>query len=103
MKLDRLVAEEEGEPVAPWRIHDLRRTVVTGLHEALGIQPHVVEATIGHMSGSARAGVAGIYNRSEYLEQRKNALERWAQHIEGITSGQKTGNVEQLKPRKRSA
>ncbi len=103
MKLDRLVAEEEGEPVAPWRIHDLRRTVVTGLHEALGIQPHVVEATIGHMSGSARAGVAGIYNRSEYLEQRKAALERWGQHVEEITSGGKRGNVEQLKPRKRSA
>ena len=89
--------------MAPWRIHDLRRTVVTGLHEALGVPPHVVEATIGHMSGSARAGVAGVYNRSEHLEQRKSALERWAQHIEAITRGGKRDNVEQLKPRKRPA
>ncbi len=91
--------------LAPWRIHDLRRSVVTGMNEALGIEPHIIEAVVGHVSGSAKSGIAGVYNRAAYLEQRKNALERWAEHIEEIASGRrrKTGNVERLKPRKRSA
>ena len=115
-QLDKTVAEtaakEAGEPLdmgkhglAPWTIHDLRRTVVTGMNEALGIEPHIIEAVVGHVSGSAKSGVAGVYNRASYLPQRKNALERWAEHIKEIASGRprKTGNVERLKPRKRSA
>jgi integrase len=71
--------------VAPWRMHDLRRTFVTGLIE-LGIAPHVVEAAVNHISG-VKAGVAGVYNRSELLPERRTALERWAAHIEGLVSG----------------
>ena len=40
-------------------LHDLRRTVVTGMNE-LGIQPHVAEAVVNHVSGRAKAGVAGL-------------------------------------------
>jgi len=63
-------------PDAPWRLHDLRRTAVTGMSE-IGIQPHIVEATVNHISGY-KAGIAGVYNRAEYLPERKAALERWA-------------------------
>jgi hypothetical protein len=52
----------------------------------LGIAPHVIELVVNHISG-ARAGVAGVYNRSELLPERRAALERWAAHIEGIVSG----------------
>jgi integrase len=75
--------ETMGAP--PWRLHDLRRTAATGMAE-LGIAPHIVEATLNHISG-AKAGVAGTYNRAAYAEEKKAALERWAAHIAGLVEG----------------
>lgn len=72
------------QPRAPWRLHDLRRTAVTGMSE-LGVPPHIVELVVNHISGH-RAGVAGVYNRSELLPERKAALELWSQHIAGIVA-----------------
>jgi integrase len=80
--------ERRDVTIAPWRLHDLRRTAVTGMAE-LGIAPHVIELVVNH-AGGARAGVAGIYNRSELLAERRAALERWAAHIDGLTSGRPT-------------
>jgi hypothetical protein len=76
-------AREEGHAVIrPWTLHDLRRTFVTGMVE-LHVPPHVVEVTVNHISGT-RSGVAGTYNRSELMDERKEALERWATHVAGI-------------------
>ena len=71
--------------IPPWRLHDLRRTCVTNLVE-LGVAPHVVELAINHISGH-KAGVAGIYNKSQMLNERGAALRRWAAHIEGLVTG----------------
>jgi integrase len=71
--------------VPAWVIHDLRRSFVTGLAE-LGVQPHVIELCVNHTSG-ARGGVAGVYNRSELMPERKAALERWAEHVAGLAAG----------------
>jgi integrase len=79
---------------APWRFHDLRRTAITGMVE-IGIEPHVVEAVVNHISGS-RAGVAGIYNRSELVEPRRKALERWAAHVDRLLTGERDDNVAEL-------
>ena len=68
--------------VSPWRLHDLRRTAATGMAE-LGVAPHIVELCLNHVSG-ARAGVAGTYNRAVQMPERRAALERWAEHIEGL-------------------
>ncbi len=68
---------------APWRLHDLRRTAATGMAEQ-GVQPHIIEAVLNHVSGH-RAGVAGIYNRATYAREMREALERWADHVEEIT------------------
>ncbi|MGI9569548.1 MAG: tyrosine-type recombinase/integrase, partial [Desulfobulbia bacterium] len=74
-----LLAEEKGfSPVKDWRLHDLRRTMVTMMNEELRIAPHVVEACINHISGSAKAGVAGVYNRALYLDERREALNAWS-------------------------
>lgn len=62
-----------------WRIHDLRRTAVTAMAE-LGIQPHVIEAVVNHISGH-KGGVAGIYNRATYADEKRIALQRWADHL----------------------
>jgi integrase len=65
--------------IKPWRLHDIRRTVATRLGD-LGVQPHVVEAVLNHISGS-KAGVAGIYNKAAYAVEKRAALEKWGAHV----------------------
>jgi integrase len=77
--------DERMAGVPAWRLHDLRRTAATGMAE-LGIAPHVIELCLNHVSG-ARAGVAGIYNRSVQMEERRAALERWAEHVCDLVGG----------------
>jgi integrase len=62
--------------IQPWRIHDLRRTVSTGMNE-LGTEPHIVEAVLGHTI----KGVAGVYNRAKYEAAKRAALEAWGSHV----------------------
>jgi integrase len=76
-----------GNPPA-WRLHDLRRTFVTGLAD-LGIRPDVIELAVNHRSG-LRGGIAGVYNKSELLPERRAALELWAAHVEGLVAGKPT-------------
>lgn len=84
IKLDSIVAESRGgEPVPEWRLHDLRRTTASGMAQ-LGIAPHVVEKVLNHSSGTIK-GVAAVYNRHEYLEERRRALEAWANKVESLT------------------
>jgi integrase len=71
-------------PVAPWRIHDLRRTVATGM-QRLGVPLPVTEAVLGHISGS-RSGVVGIYQRYGYDEEKRQALEKWAAHVAEVVA-----------------
>jgi integrase len=65
--------------VAAWRLHDIRRTVATGMAE-LGVQPHIVEAVLNHVSGH-KAGIAGVYNRAVYAPEKTAALELWGRHV----------------------
>jgi integrase len=69
--------------IAAWRLHDLRRTVSTRMHDDLAIPPHIVEAVLNHVSGH-RAGVAGTYNRATYSKEKAVALTRWAKHLLAI-------------------
>jgi integrase len=84
--------------IPPWRLHDLRRTFVTGLAE-LGIRPDVIELTVNHISG-LRGGIAGVYNRSELLPERRAALERWATHVQGLVAA-RPENVVSLQGRRK--
>ena len=59
-----------------WTLHDFRRSFSTQLHE-MGHPPHIIEACINHVSG-AKSGVAGVYNKAEYLEQRERAFGDWS-------------------------
>jgi integrase len=69
--------------IQPWRIHDLRRTVSTGMNE-LGTEPHIVEAVLGHTV----KGVAGVYNRAKYENAKRAALEAWGAHVIKLVDGQ---------------
>jgi integrase len=76
---------DEGSGVTGWRRHDLRRTVATRMAD-IGVQPHIIEAVLGHYSGH-RAGVAGVYNRSPYEREIKAALATWHDHLRAIIAG----------------
>ena len=65
--------------VTGWRIHDLRRTLATGL-QRLGVRLEVTEAVLNHVSGS-RAGIVGIYQRHEWAAEKRTALAAWAEHV----------------------
>jgi integrase len=65
--------------VIDWTIHDLRRTVVSGMAR-LGVPPHVADKILNHQAGTI-SGVAAVYQRHEFLDQRKAALELWGRHI----------------------
>jgi len=77
----------KAKAMSDWRIHDLRRTCATGMAE-LGVQPHIIEAVLNHVSGH-KAGVAGIYNRARYEGEMRSALQAWADHLDQITSATK--------------
>jgi integrase len=79
--INQLREHDHLAPLPPWTLHDLRRTMVTVMNEKLGIAPHVVEAVVNHMSGSAKAGIAGVYNRALYLDDRRKACEAWSGYL----------------------
>jgi integrase len=70
---------DELSGVTGWRLHDLRRTCVSGMAR-LGIAPHVADKILNHQSGTI-SGVAAVYQRHEFLSERQEALERWGTHI----------------------
>jgi integrase len=79
----------KAEPIEPWSIHDLRRTVATGL-QRLGVRLEVTEAVLNHISGS-RGGIAGVYQRHDWAAERRAALDSWAAHVVSIAEGRVAG------------
>jgi integrase len=83
------------EPIEPWILHDLRRSAATRMAD-LGVLPHVVEALLNHVSGH-KAGVAGVYNRAVYWNEKRQALDLWAAHVEALVAGAAASNVVALR------
>ena len=65
--------------VQDWVIHDLRRTAVSGMAR-LGVEPHVADKILNHQSGTI-SGVAAVYQRHDFMSERKEALKMWASHV----------------------
>jgi integrase len=65
--------------VSHWRLHDLRRTMVSGM-ASLGVAPHVADRILNHVAGTI-SGVAAVYQRHEFLKERQNALKHWGAHV----------------------
>jgi len=80
--------------IGSWRLHDVRRTVATRMAE-LGVQPHVIEAVLNHVSGH-KAGVAGVYNRSSYATEKRQALDFWGKHVEALTADDNRGDGQRI-------
>jgi integrase len=100
--LDLAIAEaRENQPLDAWRVHDLRRTLATGL-QRLGIRFEVTEAVLNHVSG-ARSGVAGIYQRHDWKAEKRGALEAWGRHVAAIVVPAEETNVVPIGAAKQSA
>jgi integrase len=72
-------------PLVAWSVHDLRRTVATGL-QRLGVRLEVTEAILNHISGS-RGGISGVYQRHDWAAEKRAALDSWAAHVVSIVEG----------------
>jgi integrase len=77
--------------VTGWHLHDLRRTCVSGMAR-LGIAPHVADKILNHQSGTI-SGVAAVYQRHEFLTERKEALVKWGTHVAQILSRVSTHSI----------
>jgi integrase len=83
--------------IPDWTLHDLRRTAATGMAR-LNSPPHVVDKVLNHTSGTIR-GVAAVYNRIAYVEERRAALEAWGRHVLSIATRSQPTNVITLSAR----
>jgi integrase len=72
-----------------WVIHDLRRTAASGMAR-LGIGLSVIEKVLNHVSGSF-AGIVGVYQRHEFADEKRQALQRWADYVERLVDKQRIG------------
>jgi integrase len=90
--LDKAIAEARAKaaadagtspaPLVPWSVHDLRRTLATGL-QRLGVRLEVTEAVLNHISGT-RGGIAGVYQRHDWAGEKRAAVDAWAAHVLAI-------------------
>jgi integrase len=86
------VALDKASGVKDWRLHDLRRTLGTGL-QRLGVRLEVTEAVLNHVSGS-RAGIVGVYQRHDWADEKRAALNSWGEYVAAIVEGREaSGNV----------
>jgi integrase len=102
-ELDTAITEARGDagPLNAWRVHDLRRTLATGLQK-LGSRFEVTEAVLNHVSG-ARSGVAGIYQRHDWKDEKRAALEAWARHVADLVNPTENTNVVPIATAQKSA
>jgi integrase len=82
-RFDADVAEALGNPLPNWRVHDLRRTARTLMSE-IRVQRDIAERVLGH----AIAGVEGIYDRHDWMDEKAEALDRLAIHVERIVQSE---------------
>ena len=80
--------------IANWRLHDLRRTLRTGLSR-LRVDPDHAERVIGHVVG----GVRGRYDYHDFLSEKREALDLWAARLSDIISPDPDRKVVRLRQR----
>jgi len=80
-----------GPPIPPWVLHDIRRTVASGMAR-LGVNLPVIEKLLNHVSGSF-AGIVGVYQRHSFADEKRAAMAAWARHVEALVSGEAARKV----------
>jgi integrase len=102
--LDAAITELNGGVAIPaWRIHDLRRGMASGMAR-MSVQLPTVEKILNHISGSF-GGVRGVYQRHDFADEKRSALDMWARHLATIADAPPaaTNIIEIAKARGQSA
>jgi integrase len=86
LRLDNAV-RDRGHTVAPWTLHDLRRSAAT-VWAGRGVAPHIVERILNHATGQI-SGVAAIYNRHAYMDEMRAAIDAWEKRLSFILAPHK--------------
>jgi integrase len=89
-RLDALLPQQ----MPPFRLHDIRRSVASGMAR-LGINLPVIEKVLGHASGSF-AGIVGVYQKHSFADEKRNALDAWGALVADLVSGRPRRNVVRL-------
>lgn len=92
---------ELGHAAAHWTLHDLRRTMATGL-QRLGVRLEVTEAVLNHLSGS-RSGIVGVYQRHNYFDEKRAALCAWAREVKRLSQRKARCTADKKKQRSTKA
>jgi hypothetical protein len=79
-KIDALI-----DPPIDYNLHDTRRTCRTGMSR-LRVPPHVSERVLGH----AQLGIERVYDVHSYADEKRHALQTWADHVEEVVTGRRT-------------
>jgi integrase len=85
---------EEAAVLEPWRLHDIRRTVASGMAR-LGLDLAVIEKVLNHSSGTF-AGIVGVYQRYEFAEEKRRALEAWGSFVASLVAEEPASNIVSL-------
>jgi integrase len=78
-----------------WRIHDIRRSVASGM-QRLGVRTEAIERALGHHSGTFK-GIIGVYQTDPLEHEVRAALQRWADHVEELVSGSRSSKVVRMR------
>jgi integrase len=79
-------------PIPPWVLHDIRRTVASGMAR-LGINLPVIEKLLNHVSGSF-AGIVGVYQRHSFSDEKRAAMQTWANFVQALVTGAPANVIE---------
>jgi integrase len=95
-RLDGFIAKlNGGGAIPPWILHDIRRSVASGL-AALGINLPVIERCLNHVSGSF-AGIVGVYQKHNFSDEMRAAMERWGRQVDTSVNGGPAGKIVELR------
>ena len=95
-RIDGLIAKlNDGNAIEPWILHDLRRSVASGL-AALGTNLPVIERCLNHVSGSF-AGIVGVYQRHDFADEMRAAMDRWGRNVETSVNGATANKIVELR------
>jgi integrase len=85
-RLDAKMALDALGAISPWTLHDLRRTMASGMAR-LNINLPVIEKVLNHTSGSF-GGIVGVYQRHEFRDEKRKALEAWGRFVTDLMERQ---------------
>jgi integrase len=86
-KVKSRISHKAGLDAKSWRLHDTRRSCASGM-QRLGVPVPVVEKALNHASGIFR-GIVAVYQTHDYADDVRDALQRWANHVEGVVAGKR--------------